>query len=200
MGVHPDFVRFQGNGFDLLPDWLGCLLIIFACLKLSACSRFFVLTGWLGVANLVLQPVIYLYLVFPPSLITNEGILPPLTLSYLLNGLSSLLMLVMFYGICRGLLEWAERPENRKSRPLLTASIHNRWKLAFVMIVPYLFALPFGYNLPEDFALFLIVWGVINWLIWLILIHLLFKASKLLAEPLEPSDSDGALQRIDLTV
>lgn len=165
-GLSLELVDFRLGSFDLLPDFLGYLLIMLGLSGLRSNGRYFSIAWGAAGIQLVMSLLQLLGLQMGISLTSNET--PSLNV-LVLASIVIALDLVMIYGICGGIR--AHAFERRKLE--LAFSARGGWHvlLAFGMLM--LFLLPFQLNFTKEegigYALFLSV-GYFVTSLWVILL------------------------------
>ncbi|MDG0791800.1 hypothetical protein OMP38_13715 [Cohnella ginsengisoli] len=132
---------FRINGFDLLPDVLGFILILIGLANMPDRQREFGIAMTAAAVMLALS-IAELAGAMPATVTISQS-----DRSYSLSalsaiGLSTLCMLALLYGICEGFARTAASIDRLE----LARSYRAAWQLSLAMGVIMLFVLPFGLN------------------------------------------------------
>lgn len=135
------FLDFNINNFDILPDFIGVLLILSGLGLLQEANGRFSTARKLAWLLLLLS----LFDIFKVNISINNFVLNPTNLFFLLIGAATMLLnILMVYNICMGIEEKA----NEASLWELAGKARNRWQLYLVFQLVLLLSLVFVVLLP----------------------------------------------------
>ncbi|SFB30144.1 hypothetical protein SAMN05216312_105391 [Cohnella sp. OV330] len=140
-GIGLTLFDFRINGFDLLPDVLGFILILIGLANLPDRQRGFGIAMAAAAVMLALS-IAELAGAMPATVTISQS-----DRSYSLSalsaiGLSTLCMLALLYGLCEGFARTAASIDRMEA----ARSFRAVWHLSLAMSVIMLFVLPFGLN------------------------------------------------------
>lgn len=172
------------NGFDIVPDWIGFLLIAFGCAKAAETSGISIFRkGQLMAFVLILFNIVVFAVSTSSEPIINTNSKPEYSLPYLLTALGMLLHILLVYCLCNGIYRYAEEHQ----LPELRDSARSRWKAYLILNTIILITVAFLPNLDNSFEAIIIAAAIIGFILELTIIHLLYKASKQAYDPETPS-------------
>lgn len=167
---------FRIQGFDILPDVVGYLLIAIALLELSRQHGAY----GKGIPYAWLMMILSLIGLFQtPTVLTTMK--PMSSWDYavlLLEQTGIVLRLFLFYWMTRAIGELALDARNY----LLHSQAVFRWKLNLWLTVIILLGVPFAMNLPKEATLFLILPILLQFVAMLLLLALIYRAKRELVE------------------
>jgi len=169
-------VHINIQGIDILPDWIGYLLILrgsYVLNKSTGISQF----KFISIFAVCLLAVYLLQRagVDPES---AAAAIPSISLSYLLQSSNSLLMLLMIYFICSSIYMYATQREHQpiahkaKRKGYYYLVIHTLLLILTPLTSPYS-------ELDPSYSLILFALTAANFVILLLIILLLFQTAKL---------------------
>lgn len=159
------FLDFRINGFDIIPDLIGFILVYTGLAGLAEVQPRF------GQAKKVAVPLLVLSVaeLIPGQLqFTLSG--PSGWLGFLIAIVVTALNLLLIFNICRGIGELASQEGNDN----LTHKSNSRWQYYLWISVAVLVLFPFSMVAPDVAAIFaipVIVLGLISYLLILLLIR-----------------------------
>lgn len=165
-GLSLELVDFRLGSFDILPDFLGYLLIMLGLSGLRSNGRYFSIAWGAAGIQLVMSLLQLLGLQMGISLTRYET--PSLSV-LMLTSIVIAIDLVMIFGICGGIR--ANALERRKLE--LAHSARGGWRVLFAFGALMLFLLPFQLNFTKEegisYAIFLSL-GYFVASLWVILL------------------------------
>ncbi|MFD2114800.1 hypothetical protein ACFSTH_09335 [Paenibacillus yanchengensis] len=165
---------FNINGFDLLPDWLGYIIIISGCHQLSnqlSYSQF-------RHANLAAYALLFIYIV---NILMLFSATSDSTIG-LIDGIMSVMMIVFMYYICDGLFHFAQSIQESE----FSQAVRRNWLFYFIANLIALISQPL-LLLNSSFSIIMVVLIITVVLSTLFIIFKLFKAAKFHLPP-TPTD------------
>ncbi|MCA0757167.1 hypothetical protein KP806_19060 [Paenibacillus sp. N4] len=170
--------------FDIFPDIIGYVMILFSLGRLGAVDGGFKAASLLaGILILLSLP----QLVTKTSIDINQLAAAPLGLHVYMQA-ASILHALLVYFIFRGLHAIAEPIAPRELRDALTF----RLKFYMTLFCAQLFLYPFLLNMEDSWAIMLLFIGFFMLVAELLLIRLPFRLSRLRNAPIEHDDNPGA--------
>lgn len=177
-------VDFHLGTFDIFPDIIGYVMILFSLGRLGAEGGGFRSTSWLAGALIFMSLP---QLVTKMSIDVNRFADAPLGMHAYVQG-TAVLHALLVYFIFRGLHTVAEPIAGRELLDALTF----RLKLYMTLFCAQLFYYPFLLNMDDSWAFLLLVIGFLMLVAELLLIRIPFRLSRLRSAPIDHDDKPGA--------
>jgi hypothetical protein len=170
-------VDFRIVFFDLMPDFIGYIMIVSALHKMSSIQSVFNKAKWVAIAMI--------FLAIPQVLMKSNVALSdfssiPLMLHLYPQALLALHVLLVFW-IFNGLGAMAQQAH----QTVLLDSVYIRKILYLVIYISQLIFYPFLLNLDDSWNILLIVLVVLSLIMELLFIRLPFRFSKIISRPID---------------
>ncbi|MFF2890051.1 hypothetical protein [Paenibacillus sp. NPDC057967] len=170
--------------FDVLPDFIGYIMILVALNQLGTGDGGFKPASWLA-AGLILLSLPQL--VIKSSIDIDELIVASLGMYIFSQGMMVLHALLAYF-IVRGLYTIA-RPI---APPKLLNALVSRLRLYLALMAAQLIFYPFLLNFGEDLAVLLLLIGIVKFIAELMLIRIPFRISHIRNAPVHHDNQSGA--------
>jgi len=162
---------FRINGFDILPDFIGYLLIF---LGLSALVN---LNEKFNKAKTLALPLIIISVldIYQSPVPLNSGLMEPKTMIISLIGIISILLnMLMIYNICIGIEEKAKDSGNF----VLGTLARSRWNLYLILQIIFLVVFVFNFVLKLTSVLLVLPLFVFSVIVYIMMLNLISEAEK----------------------
>lgn len=177
-GLVVQIIDFNLFFFDLLPDFIGYIMMASALHQLSSEHSIFKRAKWTAIAMIFLS----LPSVAMKTNITNSDFSSiPLSLHLYSQAMMALHVLLAFW-VFNGLYALAQQA----GHSILLDSIHIRRNLYLLIFITQLIFYPFLLNVDDSWMMLLIVFGILALIMEFLFLRLPFRLSKIISRsPLE---------------
>jgi len=166
-----DVIDFRAFYFDVLPDFVGYIMIATALSQLSSLHAIFNRAKWLAIGMIF---VTFPHVLMASSVTYSDFGSLPLYLHIYSEALLACHVLIVFW-ICEG-LESIARAERQLD---LQMTVITRRNLYLVLAIAQLIFYPFLLNVEEDWINLLLIFGVLQMIMEVLFIRLPFRFSQI---------------------
>ncbi|MCM0647759.1 hypothetical protein NBE98_05130 [Clostridium swellfunianum] len=168
--------NFNIGFFDILPNFVGYMLILSALINLEEQNPIFK-RGKIPASILIVISLIELFK--PKNVNLLEGQFGDASIwIMILSSASVLISLYMYYIICKGIFLVSES----RGEEQLKENARDRYRFYFILNVIFIFYMPFSLNMPKDVAGFMFIPLILNIVAALLLMGLFRKSKELIKD------------------